>query len=163
MSLTQRTMGMALVLTGLLVHGPVACCQPGLCVDPSLDPGPVTATDGGRAIQPTLSDIQAKIFTPSCATSGCHNATFAARSGELDLTDGVSFAQLVGANSALVAGEKRVVAGSPQTSFLLVKLVRMWQSNPPQSVGDPMPAGAQLSADELQAIQDWIADGAQNN
>lgn len=163
MSVTQRTAGLALVLVALAVNGPAACCQPGLCIDPTYDAGQPVTTDGGRAIQPTLSDIQAKIFTPGCATSGCHDATFAARSGELDLSEGASYEQLVRKPAAIKAGEVRVVEGSPQTSFLIIKLVRMWQADAPVDFGDPMPSGTPLTAEQLQAIQDWIADGAQNN
>jgi hypothetical protein len=151
----------------LLALGPTACCQPGLCVDPTYDAGPAIATnsDGGRSIQPTLSDIQTKVFALSCATSGCHDAANAVASGNLDLSStSASFAGLVNATTYDVPGLTRVVPNHPETSFLVVKLVEMWDPNPPQTYGGAMPVGTgKLPADQLQAIQDWIADGAANN
>jgi hypothetical protein len=59
--------------------------------------------------------------------------------------------------------ENRVDPGHPEDSFLVIKLVAMWDSNPPND-GLPMPyGGSQLPAAQEQAIQDWIANGAQNN
>ena len=84
-------------------------------------------------------------------------------SGELDLSDGKSYAQLVNTAATTVSGETRVVPNSPQSSFLIVKLVLLWQNGAPTTYGGPMPPDGKLSAEQLQAIQDWIADGAQNN
>jgi hypothetical protein len=156
------------ILSGLAALLASACCEPGLCSDPSLagaDAG-TTIDDGGGTggVQPTLSDIQAKIFTPSCATAGCHNVADM-NQGNLDLSSAAaSFAGLVNQLSFYPGiTEERVVPGSPQTSFLIVKLVAMWGPSPPPD-GSPMPFGAsQLSAGQEQAIQDWIAAGAPNN
>jgi hypothetical protein len=44
-------------------------------------------------IEPKLSSIQAAVFTPSCAVSGCHDAT--TQSGNLVLTAAATYAALV--------------------------------------------------------------------
>ena len=60
-----------------------------LAVACSTLPNPTQTT-----VQPKLSSIQAAIFTPSCAVSGCHDAT--TQSGNLVLTASVAYANLVG-------------------------------------------------------------------
>lgn len=116
-------------------------------------------SDGsGGDVAGTLSDIQAKIFTPSCALSGCHDASASATQANLILTAGQSHASLVG-----VASEKsallRVAAGDPANSFLVKKL-----KNPSGSEGLRMPQGSPaLSAAKIAAIEEWITAGAAND
>ena len=45
-------------------------------------------------LYPTLSSIQAHVFTPTCSVSPCHNASD--RAGNLNLAEGQSYAELVG-------------------------------------------------------------------
>jgi len=101
-----------------------------------------------------LDQIQNEIFTPTCATAGCHDALIQA--GGLDLSSADdSYNGMVGVASTC-AGRIHVVAGDSATSYLLDKL------------GDGLaPCGAlmplalpALTADELQLIRDWIDDGA---
>jgi hypothetical protein len=125
------------------------------------DAGPSDA--GG--VQPTLSDIQAKVFTPSCATGACHTVAGAPLSGHLDLSSsGASYTGLVNQPAQYVGvNQLRVDPGSPNNSFLIVKLVNMWEPNGPQD-GNPMPyTGMQLPQDQLSAIEQWIMNGAHDN
>ena len=108
-------------------------------------------------IGPTLDQIQAVIFTPTCATGGCHSAGTMA--GGLNLSDAdTSLAQLVGVPSSnpAQAGEVRVIAFDPDNSYLIKKL-----ENAAGISGQQMPlGGTPLSATDIGHIRQWIMDGA---
>lgn len=105
------------------------------------------------ALQPILSNIQANIFTPKCATAGCH---VPGGTGPMSLQSGVSFTTLVNVNSAY--GGLRVAPGDAANSVLYKKIIGA------AGVGAIMPSGRPpLNTDERNAIQTWINNGAQNN
>lgn len=120
---------------------------------------------------PTLSWIEANVFSKSCAFSGCHNGANTA-AGRLDMkTMGASHADLVGVDSNVETGRKLVVAGQPKQSYLLV----MMQQFPPDEM-QPTPVAAPpgdigfmpqnapaLCCQKLDAIEAWITAGAMNN
>src|SRR5574337_1432119 len=100
-------------------------------------------TPGGSGAN--FSTMQQTILDVNCLSGGCHNATD--RAGDLVLTAGQSYNNLVGAASfnlaASAAGLQRVVPFNPDTSFLLIKLV-----GPAAGEGSRMPLGAPpLSSD----------------
>lgn len=106
------------------------------------------------AIQPTLDSIQAIVFTPSCARSGCHDAV--SERALLNLSDAdTSLAQLVNIPATQNNAKLRVVPGDPDTSYLVEKL------EGPGDTGQQMPPGGQLPQDQLTAIRTWITNGAQ--
>ena len=111
------------------------------------------------ALEPTLEAIQAQVFEPSCAMTGCHSALDSA--GEVDLsTADASYASLVdvpATNAAARAVQSmRVKPGDPERSFLRRKMDR-----PGPDEGDAMPPGAPpLEAQHRAAITEWIAGGA---
>ncbi|MGI9238104.1 MAG: hypothetical protein ACR2QZ_11945 [Woeseiaceae bacterium] len=101
----------------------------------------------------TLADIQASVFTPSCATSGCHSGSSPPQNLRLD--DGFSFSNLVGVPSGEVPTLDRVEPGDPDNSYLVQKIEGT------AAVGSRMPlGGAALSADLINDIRQWIQDGA---
>lgn len=116
--------------------------------------------DGGEALSATLSSIQENIFTPTCAISGCHSATTA--SGGLSLAAGEAFDGLVNTPSSQLLEMNRVEPGDPDNSYLVHKI-----SGTQTTVGGSgttMPQdGLALSAEEIQAITDWIEAGALDN
>lgn len=140
----------------------------------------VTTTDNGTAQNPTpvrtasdtsdatfvvsmapqqvsfASQIQ-PIFTASCTGAACHGNTMPQQG--LKLTTGNSYAQLVGVTSSECPSTKRVLAGSPDQSYLVWKL----QGSGACFTGSQMPKGAPLGATQLQLVRDWIANGAPNN
>ena len=121
-------------------------------------------TDGddnsGATLEATLSGIQSNIFTPTCARSGCHSSTSA--SAGLSLADGESFSSLVGVPSSQLDSMNRVEPADTSQSYLIHKLEGT-QATVGGS-GSQMPRGeSPLSDEELQAIKDWINEGAQNN
>ena len=72
-------------------------------------------------IGPTLDQIQAVIFTPSCTGAGCHSGGAPAEG--LNLSDAAtSLAALVGVPSSQQAGVLRVAVGDPNASYLIQKL-----------------------------------------
>ncbi len=124
----------------------------------------------------TLSSIQEKVFTPTCAP-GCHEpggtAYIETGSGggvPLDLSSAsASFESLVGIQSTVLprcgaSGNEscglRVAQGDPDNSWLISKL----EATNPSFTGDPMPQNkAPLDQETIDVIRQWIAEGAQNN
>ena len=104
---------------------------------------------------PNLSSIQAKILTPICAQ--CH--TGAAAPLGLRFDNGASWAELVGVPSIEMPEMMRVQPGDPETSYLVWKI-----EGRAKITGGQMPlALAALTADEIQAIRGWIANGAEDD
>ena len=102
-------------------------------------------------LQPTLSSIQANIFTPKCVNAGCHPGGGA----PMSLANGQSFGTLV--NQASAYNRPRVAPGNANNSALYLKVSG-------NTLGARMPTvGQPLSAAEISAIQTWINNGAQNN
>ena len=108
------------------------------------DAAPAAAT-----CEPTLASIQANIFAPSCARSGCHAASSPA--GGLDLASSGVEARLVDQSSSTCTG-LLVASGSPETSVLFEKL-----SAATPSCGVRMPVGGSLTAAEIACVGAWIA------
>jgi len=104
-------------------------------------------------MRPTLDQIQAAVFTPTCATSNCH--TGANPAGGLDLTDAAtSHAALFNVASNGDPGILRVAPGLPDDSYLVQKLEGT-------AGGARMPlGGAPLDQAEIDAIRLWITNGA---
>jgi hypothetical protein len=100
--------------------------------------------------EPNLSALQSGIFERGCAFIICH--TSAGYAGSLDLTETNLQEQLVGADAVVCPGWKRVVPGSPETSFLWNKLT---QHTP--SCGIRMPWGIEpLPRHALDCVLSWI-------
>lgn len=101
-----------------------------------------------------LGPLQQQVFTPSCATSGCHDAITSIAGLDLSSTDD-SYNELVGVAS-LCAGKLRVVPGDIAASYLVDKV-----GDGDSYCGSLMPLGLPaLDSDELQLLRDWIAQGA---
>jgi hypothetical protein len=94
------------------------------------------------------------LFTGNCVSAGCHPGGGA----PFPLLAGVSYGSLVGvtATSGPCAGDKRVQPSNANASALIKRLEG--------TCGSQMPlGGAPLSAGQIQAIRDWINQGARNN
>lgn len=128
---------------------------------------------GGGGVKPQLSDIQAKVFTPSCALPACHDVNATATQNNLKLTDAAtSYAALVGVaafdtTAGTVGITDRVVAGDPTHSFLVYKTDPTnfpGGVSPIHGMGVLMPNGTPgLPKADRDAISLWITNGAQNN
>jgi len=105
------------------------------------------------ALGPNFSEIQANVFTPNCATTGCHFGAGAPQGLRLD--DANSFGLLVGVASSEDSTILRVAAGDPNNSYLIQKLEGS------ASIGSQMPLNAPpLEQSTITVIRQWITDGA---
>ena len=121
----------------------------------------LAACDGGDGtglplagpLVPSFSAIQANVFTPTCATTGCHFGAGAPQGLRLDAAS--SFALLVGVPSTEESSVLRVAPGDPNNSYLVQKLEGTASS------GQQMPLNApSLSQATIDVIRQWISDGA---
>lgn len=121
--------------------------------------GKADMSGGGTA---TFAEAQAKVFS-TCGGEACH--TRGPYAAGLNLTSGAAYASLVGVASTQAVGKIRVRPGDVNNSFLWQKLNNQEGAN--EGVGMPksLTAGGwkPLSADLLQLVHDWIADGAKND
>lgn len=105
-------------------------------------------------VEPTFQSIQSNIFNINCALSGCHAGPNPA-SG-LNLSEGNSYGNLVGVPSLEIPSLQRVEPFSPDSSYLV------WKIEGRSGIqGGRMPLGrTPLSRQQINAIRQWIADGA---
>ena len=130
---------------GFLVAGALVALAG--CSDRGDDP---VVPGGGDDPVSFSADVQV-IFNNRC--TGCHGQN---GNGNLDLRAANAYNNLVGVDSFGYSGQ-RVVAGDPEASVLYRKL------SGASGVGGVMPSDGALSADTIEIIQDWIAQGAMNN
>jgi mono/diheme cytochrome c family protein len=107
---------------------------------------------------PTLTQIQAAIFTPICST--CHNGVGTALPGVMNLTTAAAtYKALVGQFTLEQPAVLRVSPGNPNTSYVIQKLQGAVTIS-----GKQMPLGGPyLSTAQILQISQWIAAGPQNN
>jgi hypothetical protein len=125
------------------------------CGDSSGDDDGTDATP----VDATLSSIQSAVFTPTCAMSGCHTGSSA--SEELDMSAGMTYADTVGVPAVQLPSMSLIDPGSPDTSYLWLKLVN--QHGDAGGSGAPMPLVGSVSQEQLDAIEQWILAGAEDN
>jgi hypothetical protein len=95
------------------------------------------------------ADVQ-PIFNNRCAVSGCHIGP--TPEADCDLSEGNSHANLVNVKATRFPGQ-RVTPGSPSGSVLYLLVD-----------GGAMPqTGDDLSANQIDIIRRWIAEGAKDN
>ena len=103
---------------------------------------------------PTLTSIQSLVFDTRCIA---HHGGHAVEAG-LNLLEGNSFAALVNVPSTQAALDL-VEPGDPENSYLIHKI-----EGRAGITGAIMPPGGDpLTAEEIEAIRQWIADGAWDN
>jgi hypothetical protein len=137
-----------------------------LCVDlvkkkAELNNLPVCVEDSGdggdNGAQVSFASIQSSIFTPTCAVSGCHNAS-SSQAG-LVLASGQAFGNLVNVASTQRSSLNRVTPNDPEASYLVKKL-----RGDSDISGSRMPlGGTALTSAQLNSIIQWIQSGAPNN
>lgn len=106
-----------------------------------------------RPLEPTLSSIQAKIFSKHCIGSGCHSGAMA--ESQLNLENGRSYQNLVNVKSVQIQDLYRVQPNNANQSYLIKKL------EGEGIVGEVMPSGKnKLSGQDISVIRTWIGNGA---
>ena len=134
------------VLAMIMLTGLISCSEENTTEPAQNPPSNIPASK--------LSDIQAKVFTPSCALSGCHGTTN--NQANLFLTEGNSFNNLVNIQSILFPQFNRVAQDSSSNS-LLIKILK-------GEVSPKMPLSrTPLSDAVIDSIAAWIDKGAINN
>jgi hypothetical protein len=113
------------------------------------DVGPID--EGGEAPAEGVSFAQhiQPIFNSQCTS--CHG-----NSGNLSLEAGQSYNNLVNVNASGYSG-KLVIPNDSGNSILFKKI------DGSGAYGSNMPLGRSLSATQINTIQQWIDEGAQNN
>jgi hypothetical protein len=106
----------------------------------------------------TFDEIQATIFTPSCATVNCHGQPTGA---PMSLVRGEAYADLVGKFSEGLPYMRRVKAFSLEDSFLWHKINDTAKDLPGVEFPASMPfVGPLLNDEQLGLIRLWITNGA---
>ncbi len=106
---------------------------------------PDTTTDCDPSVAYFQNDVM-PIFASSCAMTGCHNAASA--------QDGV-----VLTTYANIMNTGEVDPGNPNNSEIFEAIT---ESDPDKKMPPPS-SGITLTQDQINLINDWIAQGAQNN
>lgn len=104
----------------------------------------------------TFSRVQAQIFTPSCALSGCHAGASPQRG--MDLSAGRAYALIVGVPS-VESSRLRIAPGDVAGSYMISKI-----QGDATITGSRMPLGGPyLPPDKGQLLVDWVRRGAPND
>lgn len=106
---------------------------------------------------PTLSQLQAEIFTPECAHCHISGQPGGDETGMFLNTRENSFNLLVNVSSEQDRNFKRVEPFNPDASFLIKKLTDPTLGQMPAD-GPPF-----LSDEQIKKIRDWISSGAKND
>jgi hypothetical protein len=116
-------------------------------------------------LEPTFASIQREIFNTQdssgrLACIQCHTNVGRTPTGGLNLLEGASYQALVGQPSTGKPGATRVIAGDPENSYLLKKLL-----GSADIVGVRMPRsnGPYLTDGQISIIRRWIELGAKND
>jgi hypothetical protein len=135
----------------IICCGFVSACAPGSGEGLDSNGNPVTAGSQSIPLAANFASIQANIFTPNCATSGCHVGTTAPFGLRLDA--GNSFTSIFEQTSSEDATATLIVPGDADNSYLVRKI----QGNAGSRMPKNLPA---LSADKIQVMRDWVNNGA---
>ncbi len=130
-----------------------SCAGNGRGLDENGDPrGTIQVCPTNLPLGPTLPSLQANIFGAIC--TNCHTGAQAPVGLVLDC--GQSYDMLVGILSVERDDLYRVNPGSPDDSYLVMKL-----EGAIGIVGDQMPLGmTPLTQEQIDAVRAWIAAGA---
>jgi hypothetical protein len=110
-------------------------------------------------VAPTLTSIQTNVFQISCTASSCHDANAPAEM--LDLSSlAASETNLIDVDAEQVDG-KRVTSGDSTASYLMNKLLGEGMALGTTRMPQLKPDG--LCAPKIEAIRQWIDDGAPIN
>jgi hypothetical protein len=136
----------------LAIH--LSACAPGS--GQGLDENGLPPELAGANIElaPNLESLQARLFTPNCAVSGCHSGSSAPLG--LDLSDGRAYPNLVSRASEQQPGTLRIAPGDATNSYIVQKL-----EGAAGISGEPMPRGRpRLDPALIDTLKVWINAGA---
>lgn len=163
---SPASIGLGLALNLGLAFGLALGLTPGLALSGCSDGGDGDPPDAGpsqdcldAALHSDLAFIQAKIFTPGCASfASCHRGA-AAMAGGLSLEAGVARAQLVDQPSDIDPTKRLVKPGDPANSYLMI-ISGKYPGVISPTVGTMPSRNPLLCSEKLDAMDRWIAAGA---
>ena len=120
---------------------------------------PTSPLGGGEEpIDPTatFTRVQNEIFTPTCATLGCHDPL--GQQSQMILSAGRAYSNIVNVNSVEMPQLARIRPGDPSSSYMYRKVTGAGIT------GERMPLNLPpLSDDKLALLRNWIRRGAPND
>jgi hypothetical protein len=119
----------------------------------------IACDEQSSEVPPTFTELRERVLTPGCVFATCHKSG-ATSAGMMNLegTDDEVHARLVDVPAAGITGRIRVIAGDPDTSYVMEKLT----SDTP-AAGERMPLDAPLEPDRIELVRAWIEAGAAND
>lgn len=128
----------------------------------------IGAISGSRAVNVALTGVSygtsiRTLLSNTCTGAACHDAT--APMQGLNLTSAVSYANLVGVNSAELPAMKRVLASQPDSSYLVHKVqgTQLTVGGTGVRMPEGCVGGGCLSNATINLIRNWILQGALDN
>lgn len=121
---------------------------------------PTDPIDSGDPIDPTatFTRVQNEVFTPTCGVIGCHDPLGQSSSGQMILTPGQAYAQIVNHPSTEMPSLSRIKPNDFANSYLYRKITGAGIT------GERMPLGSPPLTDaQIQLIRNWIRRGAPND
>ncbi len=115
-------------------------------------PPPPPPPPSGSSFGPNFSEIQTNVFTPTCATSGCHAGGSPAAGLNLEAAN--SYAMIVGVASSQDSALQLVNPNNPNISYLIQKMEGT------AGTGNVMPPSGSIDQADIDVVRQWITDGA---
>ena len=104
----------------------------------------------------TFTRVQNEIFTPTCASIGCHDPL--GQQSQMVLTAGRAYTSIVNVNSVEMPQLARIRPGDVSNSYLYRKITGAGIT------GERMPLNLPpLSDDKIALVRNWIRRGAPND
>jgi hypothetical protein len=119
---------------------------------------PTGAGGPGDPIDPTatFTRVQNEIFTPTCASIGCHDPL--GQSSQMVLSAGRAYASTVNVPSVEMPSLARIAPNDPTGSYLYRKITGTGIT------GERMPLSRPALTDaQIKLVRDWIRRGAPND
>jgi hypothetical protein len=135
-----------LIVVALLL---TACGELKTPTEPGVDGEPIDQSA-------TFTRVQNEIFTPTCASIGCHDPL--GQQSQMILTSGRAYAMIVNVPSVEMPNLPRIAPNDPANSYLYRKITGAGIT------GERMPLSLPpLSDDKIALVRNWIRRGAPND
>jgi hypothetical protein len=106
----------------------------------------------------TFTRVQAEVFTPKCALSGCHTGPASAAPEGLVLSEGLAYDNIFMVRSNEKPDLLRILPFDPVNSYLVRKITPSSDIN-----GQPMPLTGFITDAQIQLVTQWVRLGARRD
>ena len=103
----------------------------------------------------TFTRVQAEVFTPKCALSGCHMGPANVAQEGLVLAEGSAYDNIVLVRSNQRSNLFRIAPGDPENSYLVRKIFPFTDIT-----GEHMPQTGSITDAQRQLVRQWVLRGA---